>query len=86
MKCKVIVIIITDTYCFHYFSMYRRILSALTACVVNLRSGIETEGLESIAGILEVLQVLEGKLEGGGVQRGEAVLWVFQQVFVLLLC
>lgn len=60
MKCKVIVIIITDTYCFHYFSMYRLILSALTAYVVNLRSGNETEGLEYTAGILEVLQVLGG--------------------------
>lgn len=48
MKCKVIVITITATYCFHYFSMYRYILSALIAYVVNLRSGDETEGSESV--------------------------------------
>ena len=36
------------------------------AYVVNLRSGDEIEGLESTAGILEVMQALEGLLEVGG--------------------
>lgn len=41
----------------------------IIAYVVNLRSGNETEGLESSAGILEVLQALEGILEVRGGQR-----------------
>lgn len=37
----------------------------IIANVVNLRSGDEIEGLESMVGILEVMQVLEGILEVG---------------------
>lgn len=54
----------------------------IIAYVVNLRSGDEIEGLESTAGILEVMQALEGILEVGGL-GSETVLWVFQWVFVL---
>lgn len=74
MKCKVIVITITATYCYHYFSMYRWILSVLITCVVNLRSGeiwrfgVHESGVHE-ARVLEVMQALEGILEDGGVSR-----------------
>lgn len=38
---------------------------------------IKIEGLESSAGILEVLQTLEGILEVRGDRRSETVLWLF---------
>lgn len=41
----------------------------IIAYVVNLRSGDLIEGVESMAGILEVMQVLEGILEVRGVRR-----------------
>ena len=40
----------------------------------------------STEGILEVTQALEGILEAGGSLGREPVLWVFQWVFVLLVC
>lgn len=63
MKCKVIVLTITATYCYDYFSMYKWILSALIAYVVNLRGDSEVEGLESTVGVLEVIQASEEMLE-----------------------
>lgn len=62
-------------------------MSALIiAYVVNLRGGDEIEGLEYTAGILEVMEALKGILEVVGGLRSETVLWVFQWVFVLLVC
>lgn len=54
----------------------------IIAYVVNLRSGDEIEGLESMAGILEV-KCWREYLKLARRRKSEAVLWVFQWVFVL---
>lgn len=53
----------------------------IIAYVVNLRSGDLIEGVASMAGILEVMQVLEGILEVRGVPRERRSFWLSVDLF-----